>query len=214
LNAEGTRFTPTKHEASLKFARERGLPELKHHLIPRTKGFTTSLPHLRDKNLAIYDIQLGISKNSKVAPTLSNLLVGKGFEAHLLVRRITLDKVPKDEEGAGKWLQDLFVEKDKLQESFHTYGDYFHDTGVAKVEPFFVKPRLSSLINTLGWATVIILPMIYFLFSSLFNGNLIAFSIGISILIAFYILMQKSIGMSKISEGSSYGATAEGAQKQ
>ena len=37
---EGTRFTKAKHEESMKIAREKGLPELKHHLLPRTKGFS------------------------------------------------------------------------------------------------------------------------------------------------------------------------------
>lgn len=35
LNAEGTRFTKQKHEASVKFAEERGMTPLKYHLIPR-----------------------------------------------------------------------------------------------------------------------------------------------------------------------------------
>jgi lysophosphatidic acid acyltransferase / lysophosphatidylinositol acyltransferase len=37
---EGTRFTKNKWEASMKVAREKGLKELKHHLLPRTKGFS------------------------------------------------------------------------------------------------------------------------------------------------------------------------------
>ena len=37
---EGTRFTESKHEESKKIAREKGLPELKYHLLPRTKGFS------------------------------------------------------------------------------------------------------------------------------------------------------------------------------
>ena len=37
---EGTRFTKAKHEAGMKIAREKGLPELKYHLLPRTKGFS------------------------------------------------------------------------------------------------------------------------------------------------------------------------------
>jgi lysophosphatidic acid acyltransferase/lysophosphatidylinositol acyltransferase len=37
---EGTRFTKQKHEASMKIAREKGLKELQHHLLPRTKGFS------------------------------------------------------------------------------------------------------------------------------------------------------------------------------
>ena len=39
LFAEGTRFTEEKHAQSVEFARSRGLPILKHHLFPRTKGF-------------------------------------------------------------------------------------------------------------------------------------------------------------------------------
>lgn len=37
---EGTRFTKEKHEESMKVARQKGLPELKHHFLPRTKGFS------------------------------------------------------------------------------------------------------------------------------------------------------------------------------
>lgn len=36
---EGTRFTEKKHAESIQVARVKGLPELKHHLLPRTKGF-------------------------------------------------------------------------------------------------------------------------------------------------------------------------------
>ncbi len=37
---EGTRFTEQKHEESMRIAKEKGLPILKHHLLPRTKGFS------------------------------------------------------------------------------------------------------------------------------------------------------------------------------
>ena len=66
LNAEGTRFTPGKHEASVKFAQERGMTPLKHHLIPRTKGFTASMPTLRGICPVIYDINLAFKSDEKV----------------------------------------------------------------------------------------------------------------------------------------------------
>jgi len=66
LNAEGTRFTPAKHEASVKFAQERGMPVLKHHLIPRTKGFTASLAPIRGLCPVIYDINLAYRPDDKV----------------------------------------------------------------------------------------------------------------------------------------------------
>lgn len=67
LNAEGTRFTEKKHEASVKFAQDRGMTVLKHHLIPRTKGFTASLESLRGRCPAIYDINLAFKKDAVVS---------------------------------------------------------------------------------------------------------------------------------------------------
>lgn len=58
LYAEGTRFTKEKQEASVKFAQSKGLPELKEHLLPRTKGFSVGLPHFRHNLPAVYNVQL------------------------------------------------------------------------------------------------------------------------------------------------------------
>jgi lysophosphatidic acid acyltransferase/lysophosphatidylinositol acyltransferase len=59
---EGTRFTPDKHKASMVVAREKGLPELKHHLLPRTRGFVAGLPYLKGKVPAIYDVTVAFPK--------------------------------------------------------------------------------------------------------------------------------------------------------
>lgn len=206
LFPEGTRFTPKKHEASMKFAQEKGLPVLKHHLTPRTKGFTTSLENIRGKIPVIYDIQIAFSKDSKVPPTMTSLLYGRNVHAHLYINRIPLEQVPEGEEAASKWLHDLFVIKDKMQGSFHNTGDFFAESGVKRVEPFTVAPRIYSFLNTVGWAVVTITPMLYYLLGLLFSGELLYFSIACAIFGAFHILLQKTIGMSKISHASSYGA--------
>lgn len=109
LNAEGTRFTKSKHEASVKFAQERGMTVLNHHLIPRTKGFTASLPVLKKKCDSVMDVQLVFDEKAKYAPSVVNLLRGKSVEAHLYLRRIPMSEVPEDEVAAAKWVQDLFV---------------------------------------------------------------------------------------------------------
>ncbi|CAG9560587.1 unnamed protein product [Danaus chrysippus] len=205
LTPEGTRFTKTKHEASLKFAKEKNLPLLKHHLTPRTRGFTTSLQYFRGKIPAIYNIQLAFEKDSKVPPTLTTMLYGKPVHAHLYIERIPVDSIPEDEAEAAKWLHDIFVIKDKMQDSFLNTGDFFLESGVERVESFQRPNRIYSLLNTLGWAVVTLTPMLYYLLGLLFSGKLLYFSIGGAILLAFYILLQKSIGMSKISQGSSYG---------
>lgn len=66
LFPEGTRFSPLKHKESLKFSEKNGLPSLKHHLTPRTKGFTTGLMAMRGKIDALYDVNLAFKKNDKV----------------------------------------------------------------------------------------------------------------------------------------------------
>lgn len=205
LMPEGTRFTAKKHEASLTFAKEKNLPMLKHHLTPRTKGFTTSLPFFRGKIPAIYNIQLAFDKNSKTPPTLTSLLYGKGVHGHLLIQRIPVETIPEDEEGAAQWLQDLYVTKDKLQDSFLNTGDYFKESGVERIESFQLPPRIYSLLNTCGWAVVTLTPMLYYLIGLLLSGELLYFSIAALMLSGFYVFLQKSIGMSKISHGSSYG---------
>ncbi len=40
MTCEGTRYTETKRLESMKYAREKNLPELKYHILPRTRGFT------------------------------------------------------------------------------------------------------------------------------------------------------------------------------
>jgi lysophosphatidic acid acyltransferase/lysophosphatidylinositol acyltransferase len=154
LNAEGTRFTKSKHEASVKFAHERGMAVLNHHLIPRTKGFTASLSVLKKKCAAIMDVQLAFDENDKDKPTVINLLRGKSITGHLYLRRVSMSEVPEDEEEAAKWLHELFVRKDKLQTSFHKTGDFFKDTDIAPIEPILFKPRLSSVLNWVGWIAV------------------------------------------------------------
>jgi lysophosphatidic acid acyltransferase/lysophosphatidylinositol acyltransferase len=43
MACEGTRFTEKKRLESMKYAQEKHLPELKYHILPRTRGFTLIL---------------------------------------------------------------------------------------------------------------------------------------------------------------------------
>lgn len=47
--AEGTRLTEAKVQASVEYARANGLPELKHHLLPRSRGFSMTVQYFKDK---------------------------------------------------------------------------------------------------------------------------------------------------------------------
>nr|XP_048307285.1 1-acyl-sn-glycerol-3-phosphate acyltransferase gamma isoform X5 [Myodes glareolus] len=84
LYCEGTRFTETKHRISMEVAASKGLPPLKYHLLPRTKGFTTAVQCLRGTAGAIYDVTLNF-RNSK-NPSLLGILYGKKYEADMCVR--------------------------------------------------------------------------------------------------------------------------------
>ncbi|XP_054011637.1 1-acyl-sn-glycerol-3-phosphate acyltransferase gamma-like [Hylaeus anthracinus] len=206
LNAEGTRFTKRKLEASQKFSQEKGLPVLKYHLTPRTKGFTASVPHMRGKFPAIYDVQLHFNEDNPVKPTITNLLLGKRVEGHMIIRRIPLEEVPDGDEAAAEWLYKLYERKDRLAESFIKTGDFFAISGVPRLDRMQVPRRRYSLINTIFWMAVILVPMLYYLVKLFLSGSTIYLFTGVGILLLFYVLMQKTIGMSEISKSSSYGA--------
>ncbi|XP_076299844.1 1-acyl-sn-glycerol-3-phosphate acyltransferase delta [Lasioglossum baleicum] len=206
LNAEGTRFTAKKAEASQKFAREKGLPVLKYHLTPRTKGFTASVSHMRGKIPAIYNVQVNFKPDDPVKPTITNLLLGKRVVAHLYIQRIPLEDVPENDEAAAEWLYKLYEMKDRMAESFIKTGDFFATSGVPRTDCFEVKRRPYTFIHTVFWTVIVLVPMLYYLVNLFLSGSTVYFSIGVGIIFLFYLLMHKTIGMSEISKSSSYGA--------
>ncbi|XP_033211115.1 1-acyl-sn-glycerol-3-phosphate acyltransferase gamma-like [Belonocnema kinseyi] len=209
LFAEGTRFTPEKCEASKKFAKEKGLPELTNHLMPRTRGFTASLPSMRGKVTGLYDVEMAFKPTDPVKPTMTNLLRGNKVEAHMCLRRIPMSDVPEGDEAAAAWLHELYQRKDRMLASFYETGDYFKTSGVPRLEAFKLERRYYSLINTAFWAVVILVPMLYYLIRLFISGSTVCISIGIGILGLFLFLMQKLIGMSEISKSSSHYGTSE-----
>ena len=50
MACEGTRFTEQKRVESMEIAREKNLPELKYHILPRTRGFTLILHGAKGKS--------------------------------------------------------------------------------------------------------------------------------------------------------------------
>jgi lysophosphatidic acid acyltransferase/lysophosphatidylinositol acyltransferase len=50
MACEGTRFTEKKRLESMKYAREKNLPELKYHILPRTRGFTMIMQGAKGKS--------------------------------------------------------------------------------------------------------------------------------------------------------------------
>ncbi|KAJ8946633.1 hypothetical protein NQ317_001498 [Molorchus minor] len=104
---------------------------------------------------------------------------------------------------------------DKLRESFINTGDFFATSGVSRIDGFECPRRVNSLLNTIMWSLCTLLPISYYLIKLLFSGELLYFSVGAGIIGAFarmnllkstiYLLLNKTIGMSEIKKGSSYG---------
>ncbi|KAK4878917.1 hypothetical protein RN001_007063 [Aquatica leii] len=205
LFPEGTRFTVEKHKASEQFAREKNLPQLKHHLQPRTRGFIASLPPMRGKVAAVYDILLAFKEDDPVKPTMTNLLFGKSVTAHMYMKRVPMDNIPTSETEQETFLRDMFVGKDKLKDSFVRTGDFFTLSGVERLHPIKLNRRIHSCINMGFWTTVVLCPMIYYLIALFLSGKIVYVIIAVGIIILFMGLLYKTIGMSKISKGSSYG---------
>ncbi|XP_062505884.1 1-acyl-sn-glycerol-3-phosphate acyltransferase delta-like isoform X2 [Corticium candelabrum] len=119
---EGTRFTEEKHQKSCEYARKKGLPELKHHLLPRTKGFNILIREFKDHVPYVYDITFGYPHG---IVTLMNLAQGQKVYADVYLRRIPVSEIPMgSEEETSKWLIDLFKEKDRMVDYHSIHGQF------------------------------------------------------------------------------------------
>ena len=135
IAAEGTRFTPEKFKASMKFAEQKGLEvRYKHHLLPRVKGFAYTIKHLKenrknqlvfkqlntltanscptDHNCSLLNFQLAFDEDSEFGVSSSNLIRGVPMEGSLYIQRIELKDIPTDsDEQITQYLYKLYEEK-------------------------------------------------------------------------------------------------------
>ncbi|KAG8444475.1 hypothetical protein GDO86_009592 [Hymenochirus boettgeri] len=168
IHCEGTRFTEKKHEFSMQIAEAKGLPKLKHHLLPRTKGFAITVQSLRNVVSAVYDSTLNFRNNEN--PTLLGVLNGKKYHADLYVRRIPLEDIPEDEQECANWLHKLYQEKDSFQEEYSKTGTY---PGIAVAAP----RRPWTLLNWIFWASLLSYPLFKVLVNMINSGSYFTLSI-------------------------------------
>ncbi|KAM3935768.1 1-acyl-sn-glycerol-3-phosphate acyltransferase gamma isoform 1-T2 [Leptodactylus fuscus] len=199
LYCEGTRFTETKHKISMEVADKKGLAQLKHHLLPRTKGFTTAVQCLRGTVTAVYDVTLNFRGNKN--PSLLGILYGKKYEADMCVRRFPLEEIPVDEREAAAWLHKLYQEKDALQEQYIQEGTFPGTQIIPSRRPW-------TLLNFLFWATLLLSPLISFAIGIFASGSplLILSFMGFMWIASFAV--RRLIGVTEIERGSSYGNSA------
>lgn len=204
LYAEGTRFTKDKQEASIKFARSKGLPELKEHLLPRTKGFSIGLPHFRHNLPAVYNVQIAFKGEEK--PSLRALLSGQRFEAHVYMERIPIEQVPDGDKPCEKWMYDMYEKKDKMMVSFFNTGDWFKESGVTPVEKFVPPHSYYCLLNMIFWSILVLVPFFYLAFSIFISGNILHILLLVVPIGLLHVVLSKMLSVSEISKTSSqYG---------
>lgn len=111
---EGTRITPEKAKESVEFAKSRGLPEFKHVMVPRTKGFIAMLKGLRGSQIEyLYDFTFGyVDGVFSFKDFLGKNL--RGVKLCINVRRIPIASLPEDDTELANWCIAAFERKENL----------------------------------------------------------------------------------------------------
>ncbi|KAF7541574.1 hypothetical protein G7Z17_g11912 [Cylindrodendrum hubeiense] len=119
--SEGTRFTKRKYEESLDFCKTGGRRQPMHLLYPRTKGFITTVQHLRKAPhvKAVYDFTIAYQYQGtfQSAPSIWETLSAPaisaqcGYKFHVRARRFPIESLPTTDEDLATWLEQLWIEK-------------------------------------------------------------------------------------------------------
>lgn len=199
--AEGTRFTEQKHENSIQFAKERGLPELKYHLLPRPRGFNLAVRTFKEekKDVLVAQIQLRFPKNQP-EPSFTTLLRGDKLKADMYVRIFPLSDIPTDsEKETTDCLYKIYQNQDELAD-YHEKNDCF--PGVKTV----VHRRKASLLNLMAWTGVTSILLPYILAKIVINSSWLVISIIAAIIVFGLFSFKMMIDSTKVNKSSSsYG---------
>ncbi|KAF3558657.1 hypothetical protein F2Q69_00014860 [Brassica cretica] len=173
LFVEGTRFTETKLKAAQEYAASSELPIPRNVLIPRTKGFVSTVINMRSFVPVIYDMTVATPKSS---PPPNNAK--------------TIQRTTFCDEAIAQWCIDQFVAKDALLNK-HIAADTFSH----QQEQNIGRP-MKSLAVVLSWACILTLGAMKFLhWSNLFSSwkgmALSALGLGI-ITLCMHILIRSS----------------------
>ncbi|CAH1764860.1 6594_t:CDS:10 [Entrophospora sp. SA101] len=131
---EGTRMTQKKLLDGQAFAKEKGIPILRHLLVPRTKGFVACIRQLRNTHVKyVYGLSfppnlIQVHAYSKISPPWS---------FHIHMKRYAIEDLPNDDEQLKEWVSKIFVEKDNLLEDMKMNWTNSEKLGAIVEEKFF-----------------------------------------------------------------------------
>ncbi|KAL3883737.1 hypothetical protein ACJMK2_029971 [Sinanodonta woodiana] len=198
LFPEGTRRTPEKHKQSQEIAKEKGYPILKHHLLPRTKGFALSVQHMKGKIPAVYDCTVAFPPNEP-EPTLMDVIKGRKVLGHLRVKRYETDTLPDGEEELGNWLRQVYKEKDDAL-------DQFYKTGKFDLPAVRVPKNAKDLVSFIFWSLLTCIPLFYYLTVLFLAGTIYQQMFFIAVVVIATFIVRWMIGFTEIKKSSSeYG---------
>ncbi|KAF2404348.1 acyltransferase-domain-containing protein [Trichodelitschia bisporula] len=148
---EGTNVSTNGRAASKRWADKKGIPDLRHALLPRHTGLHYCLEELRGTVDWVYDCTVayeGVPRGQYGQDIYS--LRGIYLQGHapksvnMHWRCFLVSSIPSDEEAFGEWLHQRWLEKDNLLESYMVNGrfpaDEVKDGGAGHLE-CVVKPR-------------------------------------------------------------------------
>lgn len=69
-----------------------------------------------------------------------------------------------------------------MTESFYETGDFFATSGVPRTDSFRLKRRYYSLVNTIFWAIVVLVPMLYYLIRLLLSGSIFGITVVVGVI--------------------------------
>lgn len=116
LYPEGTRFSKQRHDDSTAFALSKGLSPTQNVLLPRFKGFTSTVSVLRGEFDGIVDATFMFEGDE---PDVKSSLAGTcSSVVHCHMKYFLIEEIPESEEELTKWLLDRWYEKDRLITAF------------------------------------------------------------------------------------------------
>ncbi|KAL8953459.1 MAG: hypothetical protein Q9222_000663 [Ikaeria aurantiellina] len=138
LFPEGTNLHPVTREASKKWADKNEIPDMKHQLLPRSKGMQFCIQQLRKTVPYVYDCTIayeGVPTGeyaSEIFTLQAAYFGGKPPKSvNMYWRRFEIWSIPVDNDRAfDNWLRARWIEKDQLLDNYQKTGRFPADTGV------------------------------------------------------------------------------------
>ncbi|KKO97812.1 acyltransferase [Trichoderma harzianum] len=125
--SEATRFSQHKYQESLAWCKKTDRPHPMHLLYPRTKGFITTVQHLREAPhiKAVYDVTILYRRGSdfQEVPTMwdtlsiPSLSKEAGYAFHVHTRRFPIETLPYTDAELARWLEQRWIEKGEWLEA-------------------------------------------------------------------------------------------------